>query len=147
LAKNNSLEEEKSRMEQAVKESKLLASQKIRVAEQKTKRLHKIILDSGLSQSAPIDEEIEVAFSQLKHRISQLVKKHCTKHDGSRRKFYDQLPAEYKDLWAMAMIADQLWDEYFAPEARLFGFDAVADGHLGKFETALGNDTRGTTVC
>jgi hypothetical protein len=148
-SKNRSLEEERNRLEMIATETNLAAAQKIREAEQKTKRLHKIILESGLNQIVPIDEEVQTAFNQLQNRIFQLVKKYCTKHEGSKSKLHESLKDEYKDLYVMSFIANRLWEEYFADDARLFGFDMDTDGQLAHFESNVESEKRGmsTVVC
>jgi hypothetical protein len=145
-SKNRSLEDERKRLEKAAKETNQAAAQRIREAELKTKRLHKIILESGLNQIVPIDEEVQTAFNQLQNRILQLVKKYCTKHDGSKSKLYESLSLEYKDLYVRGFIASKLWEEYFADDARLFGFDSVTDGQLATFESNVEKEKRGTSI-
>ena len=111
----------------------------LREAEQKgkenAKRLHKIIIEGGLGESGPTDEEVEKTFSQLQHTIFQFVMKHCTNH-ASTRGVYGLLSAEAKNWYVVAQISNQIFDHLFAGNVMLFGFGLEMDNKLGSFEEA-----------
>ncbi|KAH8730675.1 hypothetical protein GQ44DRAFT_767855 [Phaeosphaeriaceae sp. PMI808] len=61
---------------------------------------HKILvflklLDSGLSETGPTDDEVEKAFGSLDHAISHFVMKYCQNH-ASKKGTYSLLPSEAK---------------------------------------------------
>jgi len=112
--------------------------QKLRTANTKTKKLHKLILDAGMRQSGPNDEDIQKRFSKLRFQILQLVKKYCTNHNATpKERAYSCLNDEAKDFWVMAVISRALYDHCFEPKVRHFGFDSDADQSLHNFFTSM----------
>jgi len=140
-----SLEDENQRLKKELEESKLASDRKVLQSEEKVKKLHRIILDNGLGDMAPIDEEVERLFSQLRHCILQFVKKHCTRHDF-RRNGYATPSAEVKDFLAMTTIADALHGRYFAPETPLFGFGPANDATLAHFMASLPESSKSKAI-
>ena len=145
-AKNTSLEEEVGRLTKRLEQTQQAAAQMVREADMRARdtatKLHKIIIESGLSDSGPTDDEVEKAFSHLYHTIFHFVMKYCQYH-GSRKGVYGGLPPEAKNLWVVGFIATRIYVDLFAPDVKIFGFGPEDDSHLAKFEDGLLRDDRG----
>jgi hypothetical protein len=143
--KNMSLQEEVKRLQNHADQTQRAAAQMVKEAEMRARenamKLHKIILDSGLGESGPTDDEVEKEFGKLYHLIFQFVMKFCQNHESTRG-IYSKLMPEAKNLWVVRWISIRLYNDLFAPEVRNFGFFDL-DPHLRKIETELLNDERG----
>lgn len=139
-AKNKSLEDEVRRLKETLEQTKQVAKQRILEAESKAKenaaKLHKIIIESGLGDSGPTDDDVEKACSHLAHIIFQFVMKHCTDH-ASSRKPYSFLPPEAKNAYVAHVIANWIYDDLFEPDRKIYGLVPGDDEHLERIENAL----------
>jgi hypothetical protein len=139
-----------ARLTEEVERTQQLAARAMKEADRKAKdtaiKLHKIILDSGLSEAGPTDDEVEKAFSRLYHAIFQFVMKHC-QHHASRKGVYGELKScEAKKLWVVSFIASRIYLELFSPEVKGFGFGPETDRQLAVLEEGLLRIERGETV-
>jgi hypothetical protein len=145
-AKNRSLQEEVDRLNQKAEQTQRAATKMVREAETKAKetamKLHKIILDSGLDESGPTDDDVEKEFGRLYHSIFQFVMKFCQNHESSKG-IYGKLAPEAKNLWVVRWIANRLYNDLFDPDVKNFGFGDL-DKHLQRIEIELLRDERGT---
>ena len=149
-AKNKSLEEEVVRLTKRIEQTQQLAVKAVREADTKAKdtstRLHKIILDSALSETGPTDDEVEKAFSQLYHAIFQFVMKYCQNHESRKGTYGGLASSEAKNLWVVSVIARRIYLDLFSPEVKMFGFSSGDDRHLAKFEGGLLKNEQSKTV-
>jgi hypothetical protein len=112
------------------------SGRKLAEAEARVKRLTKIIIDSGMSGGAPIDDEITQQFSVLRNKIFTYVRRYCGKQ-SSKRRDYAYLPSSSKDFFVMHVIAEGIYSSFFGLGASLFGFDRDTDNYLGCLESNL----------
>jgi hypothetical protein len=146
-AESNELRHQLATAEQAIREAQQerdLVLEKLSTSEQKVKKLHKLILESGLSSTGPTDEEIQRRFSGLRHSLFQFVKRHCTNyHARVKDDRYDALNTEAKDFWVMSTISRSLYLSFFREGAVIYGFDHVTDENLRKFYDSVSTTTTG----
>ena len=97
-----------------------------------------------------MDDEIITLFNQLDQEIMKIVKKHFTRpmktaliSDSVLWKEYKPLSAENRELWVRAIIADDLYDEFFRKDRRIFGFDTKREEVLKDFELVLVESGKG----
>ena len=119
-AKNKRLEDEVKQLEQTLAQTTEIARRSIAENQAKASKLHKIIINSGLEDAGPIDEEVERVFSALSHGLFSFVKKHCTNENG--KKWYSRLPSDAKNWYVVKIMASRIWRELFDPERLYFGF-------------------------
>ncbi|KAF2830479.1 hypothetical protein CC86DRAFT_434280 [Ophiobolus disseminans] len=139
-ARNESLEAEVDRLTKGLEQIKKATTQRVKEADMKATKLHKIILDTGLGVSGPTDDEVKKAFSNLYHTIFQFVMKHCQVH-ASQNGVYGKLStAEAKNAFVIGAIATCVYSELFAPEVKSFGFGSDDDRQLAIVEDSLIKD-------
>ena len=98
-----------------------------------------------------MDDEIVTLFNQLDQEIMKIVKKHFTRpmriglaaSDPALWKEFKPLSAENRELWVRAFIADDLYDEFFPKDRRIFGFDNEREEVLKDFESVLAKSGKG----
>ena len=97
-----------------------------------------------------MDDEIVTLFNQLNQEIMKIVKKHFTRPmrmnaalESAIWKDFKPLSAENRELWVRAIIADDLYDEFFRRDRRNFGFDAKREEVLKDFESNLVHSGKG----
>ena len=92
-----------------------------------------------------MDDEIITLFNQLDQEIMKIVKKHFIRPmrttlvatDSVSWKEFKPLSAENRELWVRAFIADDLYDEFFSKDRKIFGFDIKREEVLKDFESVL----------
>ena len=99
-----------------------------------------------------MDDEIVTLFNRLDQEILKIVKKHFTRpmriglvalDSVLPWKEYKPLSAENRELWVRALIADDLYNEFFAKDRRIFGFDTKREEVLRDFESVLAKSGKG----
>ena len=127
-AKNNSLVDENQQLLQEVYVWRKNAQQ----YKAKIEQLHNIILEQGHKEELPIDDQVVTMFSQLKQNIFRFIKRHCSNQEANRH-----LSPDVKDWWIMSIVCNVLWDEFFAPNVRWFGFGFDDDRSLSRLENNI----------
>ena len=96
-----------------------------------------------------MDDEIVTLFNQLNHGITKIVKKHFTKPlrstggDVVSWKDYKPLTPENRELWVRALIADDLYAEFFSRKQSIFGLDPEREDAMKDFEMMLEESHKG----
>lgn len=98
-----------------------------------------------------MDDEIVTLFNQLNQEIMKIVKKHFNRSmivgraalESAPWKEFKPLTPENRELWVRAFIADDLYDEFFRKDRRIFGFDGKREDVLKEFESALAESGKG----
>ncbi|KAI9661678.1 MAG: hypothetical protein M1821_008916 [Bathelium mastoideum] len=134
-AENNSLMGHRRRLEQEVIDWR----KKTQSNKAKAIKLQNILLEQGLGEEPPADDQVVRMFSQLRQRILQLIKTQCLKQDAEIP-VYQQLPMDIKDWWVMKTVCDVLYDHFFSPTVMLFGFENGYDDALAYFEAHVAED-------
>jgi hypothetical protein len=144
VAKNQSLEDEVQRLKDVLEKTKQAVARQLRDNEAKTMKLRKIIIENGLDNDSPIDQEVENTFSTLSHNIFVFVKTHCTNETSKNPVWYRKVPSDVQNWWVVRQIATRLYFDLFAPEQPYFGFlDAQDDLLLATFHANLTKDIKG----
>ena len=153
--------EEAARARQAYRE---LTQQTASQSGERIKRLQRFIREniqhnaprSENSQhviASPIDDEIVTSFNRLNQDITRCVKKHFTRPlrmgiaelEQSVWSEIKSLSGEIRELWVRASIADDLYEEFFAQERKVFGFDnEERERAMREFESALAESGKGS---
>ena len=98
-----------------------------------------------------MDDEIITLFNQLDQEIMKIVKKHFARPmrigqvvlESAPWKEFKPLSAENRELWVRALIADDLYEEFFPKDRRIFGFDTRREEALKDFESVLAESGKG----
>ncbi|KAH6620209.1 hypothetical protein C7974DRAFT_399121 [Boeremia exigua] len=142
-ARNRSLEGEVQRLKDTLEQTKQAVARQLRDNEAKTTKLRKIIIENGLDNDGPIDQEVENTFSTLSHNIFKFVKNHCTNETARNPSWYRKVPSDVQNWWVVRQIANCLYIHLFAPGRSYFGFlDPHDDNLLATFHMSLEKDVK-----
>ena len=105
--------------------------------------------------ASSMDDEIITSFNRLNQDITRCVKKHFTRPlrmgiaalEQSVWSEIKPLSGEIRELWVRASIADDLYEEFFAQERKVFGFDdEERERAMREFESALTKRGKGPSI-
>ena len=119
--------------------------------DRRNKKLQQVIIENSQNFAPPMDDDIVNLFNQLNQEIMKIVKKYFTRtlrpglavSDEPNWKEFKPLSPENRELWVRAYIADDLYDEFFPRERRIFGFDKKREEVMGDFESTLEDSGKG----
>ena len=133
--------------------SKEAALAKLAVVERdkRNKKLQQIIIENSQNVAPPMDDEIVTLFNQLNYDIMKSVKRHFSKpmrigfaaSEVASWKEYKLLSPENGELWVRTYIADGLYEEFFAKNRKIFGFDDKREEVMKDFESTLAESGKG----
>ena len=114
--------------------------------------LQQVIIENSQNVAPPMDDEIVTLFNQLNQEIMKIVKKHFNRplrtvlaasESTTWKEEFKPLSAENRELWVRAFIADELYEEIFRKDRRIFGFDGKREEVLKEFESTLAESGKG----